>query len=284
MPLFPFWRKIYRKDKVRQYLDAGRIPWSEGYKEYRYGYLTGILRDTELLQRFSRSETLPAGHGVGLDERVVEYPWLLGRLRNSTGLLLDAGSVLNYPFLLEHPGLQGRPMVLMTLAPESYMAKSARVSYVFGDLRKTFFQDNTFTDIVCVSTLEHVGQDNTRLYTEDRRYRENQPEDSSAAVAEFRRILAPGGRLNLTVPFGKPQNCGWLQQFDSARLRKVADAFGAPAIQADFFRYGPNGWQRSDESACADCEYYDVHSSPAPAPDLAAAARAVACLEFVKPT
>jgi len=282
MPLFPFWSKIFRREKIRQYLDSGRIPWSEGYKEYRYGYLKGILHDANVLQCFACGDDLPAGHGVGLDERVVEYPWLLGRLQNSTGFLLDAGSVLNYPFLLEHPGLQGRPMVLMTLAPESYMAKSARVSYVFGDLRKTFFQDNTFTDIVCVSTLEHVGQDNTRLYTGDSRYRENQSESGLLAVCEFHRILAPGGHLYLTMPFGRPQNLGWLQQYDSERLQAVADAFGTPPVRRDFFRLNANGWQRSTEADCSSCEYYDVHSAAGPAPDKAAAARAVACCQFKK--
>ena len=43
---------------------------------------------------------LPVGHGFRLDERIVEYPWLFSRLPSGAGNLLDAGSVLNYEFLL----------------------------------------------------------------------------------------------------------------------------------------------------------------------------------------
>lgn len=276
------WRKIFRKDKIQTYLDSGRIPWSEGYKEYRFGVLSRVVQDEDLLRRFARGDQLPDNHGTGLDERVVEYPWLLGCLGSSLGPLLDAGSVLNYPYLLEHSCLRERPLVLMTLAPEGYMAKKPNVSYMFGDLRRTLFRSGVFLDVVCISTLEHIGQDNTRLYTEDIRYRESQAESGLLAIREFHRILAPGGHLYLTVPFGRAQNLGWLQQYDSERLQAVADTFGARPVRRDFFRLDANGWQKSTEAESSSCEYYDVHSAAGPAPDRAAAARAVACFEFVK--
>ena len=231
-----FWKKFFRKDKIQTYLASGRIPWSEGYKEYRFGVLSQAVQDESLLRRFSLGHQLPEAYGFGLDERVVEYPWLLGCLGSSLGPLLDAGSVLNYPYLLEHSRLRERPLVLMTLAPEAYMAKKPNVSYMFGDLRQTLFRSDAFADVVCVSTLEHIGQDNTRLYTGDSRYRESQAESSLLAVREFHRILAPGGHLYLTVPFGKPQNFGWLQQYDSKRLQAVVEAFGAPPVRREIGR------------------------------------------------
>jgi hypothetical protein len=46
------------------------------------------------------------------------------------------------------------------------------------------------------------------------------------------------------------------------------------------FAYTRAGWQRSDLDRAADAEYRDHKANPAPAADLAAAARAVACLDL----
>lgn len=282
MRLMKLFRKAIQSPDVEVYLKSGRIPWSPGYKQYRYGQLSAIPANAQLLEAFGRNEPLPPGYGVGLDERIVEYPWLLSRLRDSEGLLLDGGSVLNYPFLLDAPQLSGKRVVIMTLAPESTMAKRQNVSYVFGDLRDTIFRDDIFDVIISVSTLEHVGMDNAMLYTADGRHKESSPDDYVRVIQEFRRVLKPGGRFLMTVPFGKSQNLGWLCQFDAERLKQAIMAFGPGLVATTFYKYGSQGWSVSDEASCRECEYFDVHSAARPADDLAAAARAVACLEFVK--
>lgn len=282
MRLMKLFRKVTQSSDVEKYLKSGRTPWSPGYKPYRYGQLSAIPADAKLLEAFGRNEPLPSGYGIGLDERIVEYPWLLSRMRDSESLVLDGGSVLNYPFLLDAPQIAGKRLVIMTLAPESTMAKRQNVSYVFGDLRETIFRDDVFDLVVSVSTLEHVGMDNAKLYTDDGRHNESRPDDYLRVIEEFRRVLKPGGRFLMTVPFGKAQNVGWLYQFDSHRLRQAVAAFGPSLVATTFYKYGSQGWAVSDESSCGDCEYFDVHSAAKPADDLAAAARAVACLEFVK--
>jgi len=275
-------KKLVQPSEIDSYLNSGRIPWSVGYKQYRYNILKDIPADRALLDAFGRGVTLPRDFGIGIDERIVEYPWLLSRMPGTGRLVLDGGSVLNYPYLLDAPQLSGKRLVILTLAPESTMAKRQNVSYMFGDLRETLFRDGVFDLIVSISTLEHIGMDNAKLYTLDDQHNESQPDDYLRVIKEFHRILKPGGRFLMTVPFGKAQNLGWLCQFDSHRLKKAIGAFGPDLEATTFYKYGHEGWALSNEDACACCEYYDVHSAKTPALDLAAAARAVACLEFVK--
>lgn len=275
-------RKFFRPSVLDRYLRAGRIPWTPGYKQYRYNLLKEIPTNRALLDVFAGGDPLPRAYGIGIDERIVEYPWLLSRMSCDGGLVLDGGSVLNYPFLLDAPQLAGKQLVILTLAPESTMAKRQNVSYMFGDLRETLFRDGAFDLIVSVSTLEHIGMDNAKLYTQDDQHNESQLDDYLKVIKEFHRILKPGGRFLMTVPFGKAQNLGWLHQFDRQRLQKAISAFGPGLEVATYYKYALGGWMVSDEADCADCEYFDVHSATASAKDLAAAARAVACLEFVK--
>lgn len=283
MKISKIFNKLTRPSSLDRYLASGRIPWSPGYKQYRYNLLESIPTDTTLLETFAQNAPLPPDYGMGIDERIVEYPWLLSRIPVGSGLLvLDGGSALNFPYLLDAPQLAEKRLVIQTLAPESTMAKRPNVSYVFGDLRETLYRDGIFDIVVSVSTLEHVGMDNAKLYTQDDEHNQSQPDDCLRVVEEFRRVLKPGGRFLMTVPYGKAQDLGWLHQFDSQRLGHAIHAFGPSLKAATFYRYGPEGWMLVDEDACAEAEYFDVHSAADPAPDRAAAARAVACLEFVK--
>ena len=106
-------------------------------------------------------------------------------------------------------------MHICTLAPERECFWRRGVSYMFEDLRCLPYRDNWFDCIACISTIEHVGMDNTQLYTADSARRENRPEDALRAMREMRRVLKPGGTLFLTAPYGRAASHGWLQVFDA---------------------------------------------------------------------
>jgi SAM-dependent methyltransferase len=267
---------------VDSYVASGQKPWVEGYWQYRNQHIEGILADGALMELFRESQQLPGNFGFRLDERVIEYPWVLSRLSNIPSTLLDAGSTLNLPGILNQPKLSVKNIIIYTLAPESEHFSRTNVSYIYGDLRESVLRDDLLNEIVCISTLEHIGLDNKQIYTSNSQYSENKPDDYLQAIAEFRRMLKPGGHLFITVPYGKYENFGWLQQFDHSLLERTIDAFGGQVINKVFYKYHPEGWALSDANECRDCEYFDIHRDPNYAQDFAAAARAVVCVELVK--
>lgn len=267
--------------RMASYVLSGRAPWSRGYWEYRNRFIRHVLETPALLRRFRAIDALPAGFGRALDERVVEYPWVFARLRAGPTRLLDAGSTLNHRFLLTTPFLMRKSIVSYTLTPEPLLP-FAQIAYVRGDLRVSAFRDGTFDEIVCISTLDHVGMDNSMTYSAGARYREADPLSHLQVLPELRRLLRPGGRAYVTVPYGRPADLRWLQQFDERGLTRLIDAFGGELHAQAFYKYGHEGWQVADAAACAGCEYFDVHAHARGMfpPDRASAARAVACLEF----
>ncbi len=280
------------KQRFQQYLQKGIVPWSSDYGCYRIELIARSISDESLLERFRLSKPLAAGYGIGVDERCVEYPWLIAHLPASATCLLDAGSVLNHDFILKHPLFDNKKLHILTLAPEANCFWEKGVCYLYDDLRDIPTRDDYYDAIICLSTLEHLGCDNI-LYTEDETYRENRPDDFVLAMKEFNRVLKPGGVLLLSVPFGVYRQFGIFQQFDRALLSRAVEAFGlASEVVEMFYRYTANGWQLATAADCAECEYVEwiakawqhqqwPNSIPVE-PDLAAAARAVACVRLVK--
>lgn len=272
------YKSIAKTMRKRRYLGEGRIPLTVGYFDYRNDFLRDVLRRTDLLGLFRTRRELPRGYGFRLDERVIEYPWIVSRLSDQATDLLDAGSTLNFDFILGIESLSRKKIVIYTLAPEQNFTPRENVSYIYGDLRRTILRDHLFEEIVCISTLEHIGLDNTIAYSRDQRYNQVRLLDYRDVLGEFQRLLAPGGRLFLTVPYGKYQNCGWLQQFDQARLDDVIQVFDGTLEDQAFYRYTPEGWVLSNAGECAECEYNDFLVRSSFAPDYAVAACAVACV------
>jgi hypothetical protein len=272
-----FWRKLKAKANLASFHLTGRRPWSRGYGEYRARELKRVLSDPAF-----DPECLQPGHGCRVDERIVEYPWFMARLPDGEGVLLDAGSVLNHEFLLIQPKLRSKRVFISTLAPEPVSFNHLGVSYVFEDLRRCCFRDGYFDWVASLSTIEHIGMDNTMLYTADASKRENDPDAHLDAVAQFRRVLRPGGTLYLTMPFGRAQSYDWFQIFDARMVDEVIAAFAPSEARETHYRYTPEGWTRSSRAESKDADYFDVHRAGGHAPDYAAASRAVICLELAK--
>jgi SAM-dependent methyltransferase len=267
--------------------------WTPAYFQERQAILERAVADAALMERFTSGDPLPAGYGAGLDERCVEYPWALAHLRPGNERLLDAGSALNHPWLLDQAVFSGKDFHILTLAPEPYCAWQKGFSYIFADLRDIPVRDGFYDRIVSISTLEHVGFD-TSPYTGGTSQAEPSWLAYRDALAELRRVLRPGGELLVTLPYGRKENLVIAQQFDAAALAGFVEAFGPGRAEMEFFKYSPEGWQRAGQEQCAgsayvrwaidfflDTVHYDL-ARAVPESDGAAAARSVACLRLVK--
>jgi SAM-dependent methyltransferase len=260
-----------------RFVRNGMKPWTDGYLDYKDDEIARVLRE----KSFSGKQ-LSRGYGFRLDERVIEYPWLFSRLPAGKGRLLDAGSTLNFKFLIEQPALREKKIDICTLAPEHNCYWRKGVSYLYEDLRALPYRDDFFDWIVCLSTIEHVGMDNALYAGEEHAKEESKPDDYLRAVIELNRVLKPGGTIYLSAPFGKAANLGWYQVFDHAMVEKTIRAFEPSYAEENYFLYRNDGWQSCAAEDAADATVFDIHSAKGYDPDFAAAARAVFCLELKK--
>jgi len=190
-------------------------------------------------------------HGRGIDERVVEYPWMFARLGNGA-TLLDVGSTLNHEPVIALVMSRYRRLVhLNPYRDDDHRSAAAGVRYVRADARRPALR-GPFTMVTCLSTLEHVGCDNTRYG--------GAPAEAdgglarAAAMRAIRSLLAPGGRLLLTVPFGRAENHGWFVQLDRAMLDDAIAAFNPAASTVTFFLHA-EGWRQAGADECAAARY-----------------------------
>jgi SAM-dependent methyltransferase len=266
-----------REKKITDYLKSGRIPWSPGYEEYK------IDQIRKQLQTASENFTLSEGYGIGLDERIVEFPWVLSRLSNSGATLLDAGSTLNHEFVLSHAILKQKDIIICTYHPETPSFPEKRIGYVYQDLRELPFRNEWFDEITCISTLEHIDMDNT-MYGYDRPNNSNltlKSYEYLKAVAEMSRVLKPGGKILITVPYGKYESHGFFQQFDEEMIEKIRTILNG-TITSLYFKYNRLGWALSDDESCREEESFNPHTGRGKKNDGAAHSRAICCLEFIK--
>jgi hypothetical protein len=259
------------------YIARGRRPWLPGYYTAKRRQIERAIDD----ELFKPGSVLPRGYGFRLDERVIEYPWVYSRLPENPGRMLDAGSSLNHSFLLERAPVSKAHLSICTLAPEKHCYWGRGISYVFDDLRSCIFSSGAFDTIVSISTIEHIGLDNLKLYTTDETKREDDSSGFRAAVREFRRMIRPGGVCFITVPYGKACKRGWFQVFDAAMVRMVLDDFKPIQQEIDYFGYFSDGWRAADPTELAGATCFDIHQDNGFDPDFAAFAHGSVCMRLV---
>lgn len=262
------------------YVKSGRIPWSSGYSEYKYDTI-GTFIKSDALVGFADGK-LPPGYGYRLDERMVEYPWFFARLKDSERTILDAGSVLNHRQILSAEKLRGRNIFISTLYYEGRQELVPSPSYVYEDLRNMCYRDGYFDAICSLSTLEHIGLDNTKLYTPDPTKKENEKYAYLEAIREYKRVLRSGGTLYLSMPYGTYKNHGWFQIFDAEMVAILIKTFAPACMDITYFRYENNQWNFSNEESCRDGSCFDLSAGDDFEKDYLAFSRCVVCLELKK--
>jgi SAM-dependent methyltransferase len=175
----------------------------------------------------------------GTTERAIEIPWVVSRYRGETNVLdvgtayaeaeyVDALAALNIPHLV---GVDAALSAQQTPPP---------FEVVQADVRRLPFADGSFALILCVSTLEHVGCDNS-LYG---LVVEEDPDGMSKALRELRRVLAPGGRLLVTVPCGEFEDHGWFVQEPVRDWLVLFERAGLTVQTHEVYELDADGWRR----------------------------------------
>ncbi len=177
-----------------------------------------------------RGLSAPAGN----DERPIEIAWTLARYRGEPRVL-DVGYAHAEPAYLT---------ALVEAAPEApkgadlVEAELAGIEGVQADVRKLPFKRGSFDVVFCISTLEHVGKDNSL-------YGAGEEQDVTGipqALRELKRVLRRGGRVLLTVPTGENEDREWFVQRDPRSWRELFLQAGFAVHEFELYELGDDGW------------------------------------------
>lgn len=169
-------RRIYRK---RGTFAAGRIVASIASVYCRQVLLGTVVRPSETFTLNGDTLSYLRHWHVTtfLNERTVELPIALQELRRAApARLLEIGNVLNY--YVDYPHV----------VVDKYEVAPGVLNQDVVEFRAT----EPFDMIISISTIEHVGWDETP----------KDPDKTIRAVKHLRSLLAPGGRLVCTMPLG----------------------------------------------------------------------------------
>jgi SAM-dependent methyltransferase len=206
---------------------------------------------------------LPRRLGHRLPERVVEI--LLARRTYRPGLrVLDIGhaNIMECHRRLLASLPRPRHLTGIDIADPVYETGRYYERSLKGDMASSGLPDSSFDLIWCISTLEHIGMDNSG-YTPVFTTGEHR---AAQAVREMVRLLAPGGTLLLTVPFGRYEDFGWYINYDAVRWKAVLDPIRkSAAVHELYFRHGPDGWSSAPAEALHAVRYHDEQNAGAAA-------------------
>lgn len=195
------------------------------------------LDDAIAFARGARSRAERPRHlnaAPGTDERLIEVPWVLSRLRS--GKVLEVGYAFAEPAYLA--GLvEAGPGELVGV--DLAEADVPGFETVVADARALPFPDSSFDQVLLVSTLEHIGADNAVYGLEG-----TQDDDGRlTALRELRRVLQPFGSLLVTVPLGEPGDYGWFRQEDISGWTKLFTAAGYFVEEQEAYVLEDDGWR-----------------------------------------
>ncbi len=183
-------------------------------------------------------------------ERCVEIPWTASGVSRCAGLWLDIGYAHAEPRYWDSIPLNTLRRYLrygygLDIADPKYphpMPVEVTADLVTDDISAL----PQFNLITCISTLEHIGCDNS-VYLANAGRQNNPLKIQQDVLAKLLSQLTARGRLLLSVPYGKHQDNGWFMQYDAATLRALLNAAANQKyaiLSESYYKLSAGGWTK----------------------------------------
>jgi hypothetical protein len=227
-------------------------PWSRRFGQLAYlpklatGDIgtRGVFEEEPLIERLALGGAPLEQFGVALSERVVEIPWVWRHLPTDRAMrILDTGTAF-------------APMIykwLLLRLPHIVEIVDLNKAYIPGitshvaDLRSLPFEQDSFDAAVCISTLEHVGMDNTNYHIGS---------GGGGDVQGLRELGRIARVVFVTVPAGCDADMGSHRQYAPSTFRRVVDEAGLEVSRMEVFAHDPlSGWAPATEDSVSDRTY-----------------------------
>jgi len=232
-----------------------------GYNQYKISIIKKIIE-----KKFFKVKSY-------IDERVVEIPWVIDSLRSKKGRLLDVGCSLNHDYIVNE--LKNFNKIhFLNLYREKNNFSDKAVIYKIENICHNSYSSNYFDVITCISTLEHIGYDNS-IYNLNNYNFDKRKTNFFLAIKEIKRILKPKGFFFFSVPFGKSMNFKNLHQFNYKEILNLKNFFIPSRFSFKFFKYKNFSWKEVSKNDCSDIK-------PIFNNDTVTSANSVVLVEFIK--
>jgi hypothetical protein len=176
----------------------------------------------------------------GTTERVIEIPWVLARYRGEPRVV-DIGFANAEPAYLTAlaAAVPGEPLGVDLVEVEVPGFRA-----VVADARALPLGPGSVDVAFCVSTLEHVGGDQSVYGVEA----ERDEEGIAATLRELNRVLDARGRALVTVPCGAGEEHGWFVQHDREGWNRLFAAADLYVYDQELYVLGPDGWHVAEDA------------------------------------
>jgi len=184
---------------------------------------------------------------IHISERIVELPFLYKNLDfNKIEKILDLGCV-GSKISLQLASL-GYCVVGIDYRP--YIFKHKKLKFLQGNFIEMDIAPESFDCVICISTIEHIGLPayNIKPFKNG----------DKKSIAKIFKLLKRGGKLILTVPFGKNLISNFERNYDYNSLKNLLIMF--KIVEFDIYEKTKKGWSLSnnyyselDKIACISC-------------------------------
>lgn len=234
--------------------------------KYRKSYRTGLevpiysLSESSMANNNNNSSSSNSGfkrldiHNllVGItSERLVEYEFVARNLVSSKkqAAILDIGS--GSSLLAKAIGELGKGKWQVFRIDIAESNCDARM-----DARMTGFRKEVFSQVICISTIEHIGIGISSGEEDD--------DGDLKTVKEILRILKKGGSAIISVPYGKIKKLNYrvYDRHALSRLVAVDNEEFSVAAKKEFYCYDAGKWKRCSQSTADSNIADDVHAPP----------------------